>query len=491
MKFKRINQIFMVVICAVLLLAPCITYAEETEPTPSPSETPGTTTEPTPSASPSETPETEEPEPSPSETPETEETEPTPSPSETPEKEEVKITLNKTTVTLKVGDPETIKATVSGSEESVVWSSNDDDIVSVKDGKLTANKVGEAIITAKIGDTSATCKVTVEAVKVEVVKGTDATLKDVTISNGTLDQSFKSNVYQYSVTVDSDVTKLNIKPELTDKKASYKTAHPSKFKDGAVVKIIVTSEDEKKTNTYEFKIVKDSVKLGLKSLKINGYALNEEFDNEKLNYTADIPNEIDTISIEATPEDGNKVTIKGGTNLKVGGNTVRVTVKDDDGNSKVYEIIVTRSEESEVEENPTSIITSSNINTSPDKNNGTHTPNSTSGGDNFLKYFIVSLACLILFAIGGIGIYFYIQTSPRKLKKELVKMKQSNEVNQVEENPIVVVEEPQKTNIVLDDNIEVMPSEEPEITKEYKIEELNPNNNSDKLENLFDDSEDV
>ena len=80
-------------------------------------------------------------------------------------KEELKISLDTTTLTLKVGEEKTLKESVTGtSDTSVEWKSSDAAIVSVDKGKIKALKKGEATITVtlKIDTTkTATCKVTV------------------------------------------------------------------------------------------------------------------------------------------------------------------------------------------------------------------------------------------------------------------------------------------------------------------------------------------
>ena len=75
------------------------------------------------------------------------------------------ITLDKTSLTMKVGETATLKATVKpddATDKTVTWSSADKSIATVdKTGKVTAVKEGETVITAKAGDKTATCKVTV------------------------------------------------------------------------------------------------------------------------------------------------------------------------------------------------------------------------------------------------------------------------------------------------------------------------------------------
>lgn len=396
-----------------------------------------------------------EPEETPSESPT-----PTPTPSESPVP--ISISLNKNSVELIIEKSFNLTATTNQDDAVIEWSSDNEDIVTVdQNGKITAkNTTGTATITATIKGTNitATCKVKVRKL------GTNSTLKSLKIKNAVFDKNFESNVHEYTITISSTTNTLdftNLDDDLTDPNAGYHVNAPTKLENGSVVKIVVTSEDKSEQTVYELKIIKNTTSLSLKSLKINGYALNEIFKANTLKYTANIPNEIDTITVEAKPEDSNaKVSISNTSNLKVGQNTIIITVKDNDGNSRKYEIVVTRNEKTVVSENPTSIITSSDNSTTSTEVITDSNKNNGSSENNFIKYFVVSLACLILFAIGGIGIYFYIQTSPKKLKKELSKVKKK-----IVENPIIEVDS--DANLLK--------------TKEFKKEELL---NEKKPENL-------
>ena len=92
------------------------------------------------------------------------------------------VTLNKTSATLKAGETVTLTATVKpddATDKTVTWSTSDASVATVSDGVVTAVKVGAAIITAKSGDKSATCSITVAATPVTSVtlNKTSATLK--------------------------------------------------------------------------------------------------------------------------------------------------------------------------------------------------------------------------------------------------------------------------------------------------------------------------
>lgn len=74
------------------------------------------------------------------------------------------ITLDKTSLSMKVGETETITAIVSpdnATDKTVEWGSSDVAVATVADGIITAKKSGEATITAKSGSCIAECKVTI------------------------------------------------------------------------------------------------------------------------------------------------------------------------------------------------------------------------------------------------------------------------------------------------------------------------------------------
>mgnify|MGYP002623122932 CR=1 FL=1 len=62
------------------------------------------------------------------------------------------VTLNKNSLTLSVGDTETLVATISPentTDKDVIWTSSDDTVATVEDGLVTAISEGSATITAK------------------------------------------------------------------------------------------------------------------------------------------------------------------------------------------------------------------------------------------------------------------------------------------------------------------------------------------------------
>ena len=78
--------------------------------------------------------------------------------------EVVSLTLNETSLSLIVGDEFTLTATVlpnNATSQHVTWTSSDDTKVSIVNGVVTAIAAGNATITAKAGDKTATCQVSI------------------------------------------------------------------------------------------------------------------------------------------------------------------------------------------------------------------------------------------------------------------------------------------------------------------------------------------
>ena len=108
-----------------------------------------------------------------------------------------------------------------------------------------------------------------------------------------------------------------------------------------------TSEDGKNTTEYKFLVYRGPTTDNssfLKSLAIEGFAINEKFDKNVLDYTATTDYEHETLNIIATAEDENaKVEIKGNENLKIGENVITITVTSSETKDiKIYNITVTR-----------------------------------------------------------------------------------------------------------------------------------------------------
>lgn len=70
------------------------------------------------------------------------------------------VKLSKSSSTVAVKEKLTLK--VTGTKAKVTWSSSNPSVASVSNGKVTAKKEGNAVITAKAGKKKLTCKITVK-----------------------------------------------------------------------------------------------------------------------------------------------------------------------------------------------------------------------------------------------------------------------------------------------------------------------------------------
>ena len=125
------------------------------------------------------------------------------------------VTLDKTTLEMTVNGTGKLTATVKPDEttvKTIQWSSSDETVATVgADGTVTALKEGTAVITAKCGEKSAECTVTVKA---EAVAPTSITMEPTTLSL-TVGQTYvlnatvlPENATNKSVTWSSDATSI-------------------------------------------------------------------------------------------------------------------------------------------------------------------------------------------------------------------------------------------------------------------------------------------
>lgn len=71
------------------------------------------------------------------------------------------VEVDKTSLNMTVGDTGTITATVNGKDQTVEWASSDESVAKVENGNITANKAGNAKITAKANGVETSCEITV------------------------------------------------------------------------------------------------------------------------------------------------------------------------------------------------------------------------------------------------------------------------------------------------------------------------------------------
>lgn len=202
-------------------------------------------------------------------------------------------------------------------------------------------------------------------------KNTSASVTSLSFKNATMKPAFNQSIHEYKLYTKDTIRQVTLFYTTLETGATLKSEctvgctvssqsdtiiQTIQGKNEVIFKF--TSEDEKNTEEYKFIIYRGETTDGsnkLAGLNIKDYNINEQFDENTLDYTASVPYEVENLEINATAADENaKVEIKGNNNLKVGENVITITVTptDEENEIKIYNITVIREEY--VSEEPTS-----------------------------------------------------------------------------------------------------------------------------------------
>mgnify|MGYP002769112956 FL=1 len=117
---------------------------------------------------------------------------------------EVKVVINEPTIdfnvsvlSLNIGDEYTIGAKVEGKDKEIEWSSSDESVVKVDNGKITAIKTGKATIKARANGVEKTCDVIVKEKNAQQQQQRNSTNKNSSNSSTNVTRS-KSNTVSAS-----------------------------------------------------------------------------------------------------------------------------------------------------------------------------------------------------------------------------------------------------------------------------------------------------
>lgn len=282
-------------------------------------------------------------------------------------------------------------------------------------------------------------------------------LDSLEVDGFTLDKAFDPENTTYNLTVSASTTSITIKATAIDGCTVYSGNGKHDVLEGKTTefKVVAKATATDKTQAYTIRVTRPSETLALKSLVVTGYALNEIFSKNVYSYTMTIPYNAQSINVSAVSEEsGDTVKITGNENLKVGENTVVITITSSSGKEVSYTIKVTREEEADDISTITSS-TSSIATTDDDKN--------TSGSNSVTKYILITIGCVLLIAIAATGIIFFIKSSNPEKKKAKEALKQAkkdalaksiNNENSVKETVDSVNEEKEVVADTLESNNE-------------------------------------
>lgn len=157
-----------------------------------------------------------------------------------------------------------------------------------------------------------------------------------------LTPTFSKEITEYELEVENNIKKLNITGIKENNLSSVKGNGNYSLKVGEnEIRIDVTSED-KNTRTYTLKITrKANNDTSLALITTSEGILVPEFDKDNLNYSINVENDIETITIKGTPNVSTTTVTGNGTyKLVSGSNIIELVTKAEDGTSKTYKIDV-------------------------------------------------------------------------------------------------------------------------------------------------------
>ncbi|QHS55839.1 hypothetical protein GWR56_09955 [Mucilaginibacter sp. 14171R-50] len=191
----------------------------------------------------------------------------------------------------------------------------------------------------------------------------NATLSALTTDQGTLSPAFNSTDLNYSASVDNTVTSFNFSATTSNPDAtvvvngqpytSGTTKNIALNTGGNYIIINVTAQDGTTVKGYSLNIFRAySTNNQLASLTLNGVTYSPSFNTNTLNYTASVANLVASTDVTATAADNTaKVLVNGydlaqsspvTVSLNVGETVVGIVVKAENGDDRVYKVIVTR-----------------------------------------------------------------------------------------------------------------------------------------------------
>lgn len=183
-------------------------------------------------------------------------------------------------------------------------------------------------------------------------RSSDNTLKSLSVSRGNLSPAFDPNSTTYSITVDNDVTSIDVNALANDEKAGVSISGNTNLREGMnTIQVKVTAENES-VKTYTINVnrkrsgntknepEKSSNNL-LKSLLVGDGALKPDFDPNTDDYSLTVGNDINALDLQAIAQDNKaKVEIANNENLVVGKNVITITVTAENGAQRIYTVNV-------------------------------------------------------------------------------------------------------------------------------------------------------
>ena len=198
------------------------------------------------------------------------------------------------------------------------------------------------LVTAQDGITTQTYRLTVTR-----AGSSNALLRSLTLSSGSLSPSFSPNTLTYVASVANNVMSLTITPTISDPTAilmvdgtllsSGSASGSLDLSVGPNTFVILVTAQDGTPQTYSLTVTRHSNNANLRSLTLSSGVLSPPFSADTTNYTVTLPNGRTNLTVTPTVADANAtVTVNGGSvgsglSLALGANPIIVRVTAQDG----------------------------------------------------------------------------------------------------------------------------------------------------------------
>lgn len=179
----------------------------------------------------------------------------------------------------------------------------------------------------------------------------NAKLTDLSLSVGSLNPNFSSDVFNYTVNVDADVDSIVVNATVAQGASFVSGYGPRTVKlNYGINKIKIKVQNTGGTvNTYIVNVTRKDDRSSVNTLSnitVNVGTLSPAFDSNVTTYTVEVAEDVTVISVGATLTDNSSVFVENfgprDVNLNPGLNNVELKVKNERGKTKTYTVQVVR-----------------------------------------------------------------------------------------------------------------------------------------------------
>lgn len=237
--------------------------------------------------------------------------------------------------------------------------SNEHASVEIKGNENFKTGINHITITVTSEDKQVSNDYVITVNKFEKEASSNAFLKSLQVNNNSkklkLEPAFSNMVTSYKLKdeLENNISELDVQAVAEDSNANIVIQGNKNLKTGSnTIKVIVTAEDQSTVKEYTVEATKKAAQedsdAHLSSLSVEGYELIPKFSQDISSYHLNVSNETTAVKVTAVPNiDGAEITVDNPP-LKVGDNTITITVTAKDKKTqKIYHLNIARAASSD------------------------------------------------------------------------------------------------------------------------------------------------